>query len=418
MQSREISTDAAHVDVAIVGGGLAGLVAAANLARAGHRVALIERGAALGGRAASERRHDVHLDRGPRALYVRGSAERGLKRLGIEPAGERPDLAGRMWTAHADHPLPATPWRLLTSPALPGRARWQLMRTLMALPRLDLDPWRGRPLGDWLAGHAPEAAAALAMFIRLSTYCHPVDDLDAADALAQLAAAGRGVRYLHGGWQSMVDALAAVAEGAGVHRVQGRALRWRDGGFDLGDDRRITAQVPLVAAGPRVAEAIYGVDGLAGEPVRAACLTVALDRDRGPRFVLGRDVPLYAAVASRTARLGPPGGAVVHLMRNLAPGERGHGHRPALEAALERMHPGWRTALHTARWMPEMTITHRRPTVASGGLGGRPPIEPRPGCFVAGDWVGSRGWLADAAVASAEAAARAIDERLAARAAA
>ncbi|WP_218015125.1 hypothetical protein, partial [Lactococcus garvieae] len=49
------------------------------------------------------------------------------------------------------------------------------------------------------------------------------------------------------------------------------------------------------------------------------------------------------------------------------------------------------------------------PVATSGGLAGRPPVAvpDRPGAFVAGDWVGPEGHLADASLASAEAAARA-----------
>jgi hypothetical protein len=47
-------------------------------------------------------------------------------------------------------------------------------------------------------------------------------------------------------------------------------------------------------------------------------------------------------------------------------------------------------------------------TAAGGGLRGRPPVSvpDRPGVFVAGDWVGPSGHLADAAQHSARDAAR------------
>jgi predicted NAD/FAD-dependent oxidoreductase len=37
----------------------------------------------------------------------------------------------------------------------------------------------------------------------------------------------------------------------------------------------------------------------------------------------------------------------------------------------------------------------------------RPPVEREAGLFVAGDWVGTEGWLSDAAFASGAAAAKA-----------
>ena len=49
-----------------------------------------------------------------------------------------------------------------------------------------------------------------------------------------------------------------------------------------------------------------------------------------------------------------------------------------------------------------MVVTGAIPTAANGGLAGRPAAEVPglPGAFVAGDWVGPVGMLADAALAS------------------
>jgi phytoene dehydrogenase-like protein len=72
----------ATVDVAIVGGGLAGLTAATYLARAGKSVTLFEKAASLGGRAATSN-HDGYLfNRGIHALYTGGATEEVLKDLG------------------------------------------------------------------------------------------------------------------------------------------------------------------------------------------------------------------------------------------------------------------------------------------------------------------------------------------------
>jgi hypothetical protein len=56
-----------------------------------------------------------------------------------------------------------------------------------------------------------------------------------------------------------------------------------------------------------------------------------------------------------------------------------------------------------------MVVTGVTPTPERGGLAGRPGITSAglPGVLVAGDWVGPAGHLADAALASGEAAGRA-----------
>jgi hypothetical protein len=59
-------------------------------------------------------------------------------------------------------------------------------------------------------------------------------------------------------------------------------------------------------------------------------------------------------------------------------------------------------------------------TAAGGGLAGRPAVEvPEvPGLYLAGDWVGAEGLLADASLASARRAAHALQARFEARSAA
>ena len=52
----------------VIGGGLAGLTAAAALVRAGHPVTVLESGHRLGGRARTRRRDGYDLNLGPRAL--------------------------------------------------------------------------------------------------------------------------------------------------------------------------------------------------------------------------------------------------------------------------------------------------------------------------------------------------------------
>ncbi|HEX4902194.1 MAG TPA: hypothetical protein VFV42_05240, partial [Acidimicrobiales bacterium] len=60
----------------------------------------------------------------------------------------------------------------------------------------------------------------------------------------------------------------------------------------------------------------------------------------------------------------------------------------------------------TERYLHRMVACSAIPVAAAGGLAGRPgvAVPGRPGVFVAGDWVGPVGHLADAVLASARAA--------------
>ena len=55
------------------------------------------------------------------------------------------------------------------------------------------------------------------------------------------------------------------------------------------------------------------------------------------------------------------------------------------------------------RFLPRMTVANHLPSPRNG-LTGRPPVivPDSPGVFIAGDWVGAEGWLADCSITSGE----------------
>jgi len=85
--------------------------------------------------------------------------------------------------------------------------------------------------------------------------------------------------------------------------------------------------------------------------------------------------------------------------------------RADLEAVVDAVQPGWRELVTMApRHLPRMAAVSAIATPRSGGMAGRPGtlVAGAPGVFLAGDWIGREGWLLDAALASAAAAARAV----------
>ena len=78
----------------VIGGGLAGLTAAASLASAGYDVTVLEAGEHLGGRARTRRRDGFELNLGPHALYRAGGGLAALRRLGVRVRGRMPRLIG------------------------------------------------------------------------------------------------------------------------------------------------------------------------------------------------------------------------------------------------------------------------------------------------------------------------------------
>src|SRR5689334_13326203 len=74
----------------VIGGGVAGLVAATSIAKSGRPVVLLEKASTLGGRAATREKHGFLFNLGPHALYREGEFLRTLRSFGIEPRGAVP----------------------------------------------------------------------------------------------------------------------------------------------------------------------------------------------------------------------------------------------------------------------------------------------------------------------------------------
>jgi phytoene dehydrogenase-like protein len=422
-----------RADVVVIGAGLAGLAAAAWTARAGRAVVVCEKAGAAGGRAQTTPAGPFRFNLGPHALYCGGPAERALRELDVPIAGRRPNASGGYAVARGGaHALPGGFLSLLTTGLFGLPAKFETARLLSGFDRLDAGPLQRTSVRAWLERDVrhPEVRMLLAALVRLSSYAADADRMSAGAALTQIQhALGGGVRYLDGGWQVLVDGLAAAARRAGsMLRTGARAtaVEARDGRrlVRLADGTAIETDAVLVAAGPDAAAQL--LDGAAGAaargwaaaavPVRAACLDVGLARLPRPRatFALGVDRPLYLSVHSAAARLAPEGAAMIHVLKYLSAGDGDpRADERELEGLLDLIQPGWREVVVERRFLPGMLVSCALPTAAAGGLHGRPDVAvpAGDGLYVAGDWVGPEGLLADASLASARRAAAAIAAR-------
>jgi thioredoxin reductase len=142
-----------------------------------------------------------------------------------------------------------------------------------------------------------------------------------------------------------------------------------------------------------------------GRPVTAACLDLGLNRVPSPGYALGVDEHVMAVVAGPPARLAPDGQAVVQGLRYEA--TDADADRRILDEHVARI--GVRTSdIETSRFLARMVVAGSTPRARDGGLTGRPGVADsgQPGIFIAGDWVGPEGLLADAAINSGYLAAR------------
>jgi phytoene dehydrogenase-like protein len=414
--------------VAVVGGGLAGLAAAAHLARAGRPTVVFERAPQPGGRAVTHETEGFRMNLGPHALYRGCEAMDVLHGLGIEPLGKVPPATGAHAVARGEkHTLPAGLVSLVTTGLLPLPAKLEVARLLAGLARLDPSPLERTSLQEGLPTLVRHSAAQafVQALVRLTSYADDPLHASAGAALAQLQRAlAHGVLYLDGGWQQLVDGLRRAAETAGARVVSDArvAAVEHDEAVEavrLADGTRVPVSGVILAVPPAEAAGLLGGGAraevqawaAAALPVRAACLELGLASLPRPRslFALGVDRPLYLSVHSATARLAPAGKALVHVAKYLGPGTHdAKADERELEGLLDLVQPGWRTAVVTRRYLPAMTVSHALVTAAGGGLAGRPgpALASLRGCWVAGDWVGAQGMLADASLASARRAAQ------------
>jgi squalene-associated FAD-dependent desaturase len=287
-------------EVAVVGGGLAGISAALACADAGASVTVLEVRPRLGGAAYSFRRDDLWLDNGQHVFLRCCTAYRALlARLGSEGDTvlqrrlEIPVLSpGRetAWLRRTPGPAPLhlAP-ALLRYPHLTKRQRVGAIRAAVVLSRVRADDpaLDQRTFAEWLAEHGqgPAAIAALWDLIALPTLNLRADEASAAlgafvfqEGLLRRADAGDV------GW--------ARAPLSAVHGEPAeRALR------DAGIEVRLRWRAQRVAAG-RAGR--LEVEATAGDGVDADAVIVAVPHQRAGALLPDGALP----APERLARLG------------------------------------------------------------------------------------------------------------------
>jgi phytoene dehydrogenase-like protein len=405
-------------DLIVVGAGLAGLAAGAMAASAGQRVVVLD--AHIGnGRAQTTEREGFVFNGGPRALYQGGAAERVLHSLGIHPAGGPPSSISYGSRGGVTDVLPSGPSSMLRTKLLGPAAKLQLAGFMAKLPRIDTTALAEVTMDEWIAAAhlRPEVEALTRMILRVSTYCERPDVLSAdAGVMMVQHGLGLGVLYLDDGWKQLTDALRAViTEHGGSIRAHATVRQVRSSDHtaevELTDGTALEATAAIVAVGGPAASAALLESPPAswsslGPDATVACLELGLRAPTEMRIFFDLDAPLYYSVHCPPARIAPPGQAVAHVMRYLGASD------PTVEEARTQLEAHAAAAgvadgdTVTQRYLHRMVASYAIPVATNGGLPGRPGValDNSPNVFVAGDWVGPEGMLADAVFASAASA--------------
>ena len=370
--------------VTIVGGGLAGLVAAIASAEAGARVYLHEAHQTLGGRARSTGPPYIAHD-GPHVLYDNGPLWDWL--------AER-DLIG---------PAARTPVRALA--AFRFRRQGRLRRLPHgAIVRLLANPSRVAPVDQdfhgWVAtSHGEEAATAAASLMGVATFDADPGRLSAAFVWERMRRVfGKlppAARYVLGGWGPMLARMEAHARSLGVTIELGSRVD------------RLPEPPVIVATSLQAARPLLADQSLCWESGRTLLLDVGIRRRRGDAFVVS-DLDEAGWVESYTVpdpSRAPPEHSLVQAQMPLRPGEASAAGLQRLERLVDLGFPGW-----------SGRQTWRRQAVANGRSGAldlpgmtwrdRPTVDRGDGVFLAGDMVAAPGLLSEVSFASALQASR------------
>jgi phytoene dehydrogenase-like protein len=362
----------------IVGGGLAGLVAAIAAREAGLDVTLYEARRQLGGRARTVP-GAYRANWGPHVIYADGPLWAWLDRRGLARPVHR-------FPAHARIAFRAAGRARLIPPAVVSKA---ILRLRKAEAPVD------RSFSNWATEHLRDdtAAARIAAFMGVTTFDYDPGRLSAAFVTGQLRRATSFppmVRYFPGGWATLTDRLAGHARELGAR-------------IETGSPVTCLPPAPVIVAVPlRAAARLLGDPSLTWTGTRTALLDIAVTRRRQDPLILSDlDQPGFAenySIPDRDAA--PAGETLIQSQTGIRPDEDLGQAVARLEALLEAGYYGWRDRL---TWRRQLALDGETGAVDLPGTTwrDRPAGDRGDGVHVAGDMLAAPGLLSEVSHQSA-----------------
>ncbi len=428
-------------EIAIIGGGLAGLTAAVYLSQNGKNVTIIEKSSEFGGRARTSIKDGFYFNQGPHALYLEGIAPKILDELNIKYKGKKVDYTKYFVTNKGKlYQSPIKLSQLLTTTLLKGLgSKIETIRFFIKLNKMNLDGLHRISFQDWLDKNFKNSDSKdfVRMLGRISTYTYNAENVSAVLALNQIKTAiSGGVVYIDEGWQTLVGQLVDIAKSNGVKFVYGKSVVSIKQSYDTnGTNRQPVWKIRLsensvlsfhdvvIATNPsHVYNLLKDNTSINPEflsqlekmdrPARVAILDIALSSLPNPNVygAYGMDVPLYLSLHSAFAKLSTDrNGVLFHAMKYLDSSAAPNPVRDKmeLEELLDMVQPGWRKMVVRQRFLPNMIASNTFLNNNKDILDNRPDIKV-PGVdnlYIIGDWVGPEGILVDTSFASAKAVA-------------
>lgn len=276
-----------HVDIIVIGAGLAGLAAACRLTEAGREVALLEASDAPGGRVRTDRADGLLLDRGFQVFnpsYPEARRMLDLKRLDLRSFAPGVAVRTESGMARLADPIrsPQVMWETLTGPGSP-RTKVATIRWLAEVGFGPANRTRrlvDRPLRDELCARGIDGDLR-AVITRFLAGVLAENQLTTSRRFANLVTRSfvRGTPALPAaGMQAVPDQLACrlpsgtLRLNESVRSLTGRTVRT--------DIEELSADAVVVATDPRAASALTGMPA----PGMKAVTTYYHHVDRSPPY--------------------------------------------------------------------------------------------------------------------------------------
>ncbi|ALC91567.1 dehydrogenase [Bacillus sp. FJAT-18017] len=410
-------------EVAIVGGGIAGLTAAIYAAKTGKRTIILEQQKQLGGRAITNKKNGVYFNLGAHALY-KGEAYEAFRELGLRLEGSTPSIdAYGMWKEQL-LPLPMDASTFIQTPLLSWRGKLELAKWLIKFGKMDTSVWNKISIRDWIETQLndPMLRNVFYALLRTSTYVLAPELHAAGPALKQVQRALKGVLYLDKGWGTLVEELRQLAVQQGVELVTGCKVAAVEHQVQkvhsilCEDGTRIEASNVILTTPPSISHKLVPhADQTALDtwnkqaiPVTVACLDVGLRQlpIHEHQFIYGLDQPIFLTHQTREGKprpaiLSDDGTKLISLFKYQGPLTDAVKDEGELERVLDVVQPGWRNELVIRQFLPKMTVVHDFPHMKRMEDPG-PAVPEIEGLYIAGDWASHGELLVDASVASAK----------------
>ena len=373
-----------HSTLTIVGGGIAGLTAAITAAETGWTVNLHERSDRLGGQGWTAD-GPFKANWGPHVIYADGTWWHWLKERHLTDGATRIPFTGTIKFRLNGSLRRVPPLTMIGS-----------LRRLRHAPPAPVDQtfhqWAHQLVGD-------DHARAIGAFMGVVTFDHDPGRLSAAFVHERLLRATPllpTVRYMPGGWATLVDRLATHARTLGV-------IIATDSHVDQLPDTPAVLAVPM-----RVAAQLTGDESLQPNGTRTAILDLGLAAKAKPPFIVSDfDEPGWIETFScADPSVAPKRQHLVQCQKGMRPNETLDEAIARIETLLDLAAPKWRDSV---QWRRRAKLVHASGALDLPGMTWRDrPAVDRGGICVANDSVAQPGMLGEVSFNAAVAAVAAI----------